>query len=88
MMNRRRDSIPITAQQINELIVKTQNELKGTSIVVTHDIHSALFHRRPARLAPRWTDRSMSRAEDIFENRRPDHQFLKRNLYKLEGDLR
>lgn len=34
---------PITAQQINELIVKTQNELKGTSIVVTHDIHSALF---------------------------------------------
>ncbi len=34
---------PITAQQINELIVKTQNELKGTSIVVTHDIPSALF---------------------------------------------
>ncbi len=34
---------PITSQQINELIVKTQNELKGTSIVVTHDINSALF---------------------------------------------
>lgn len=34
---------PITCQQINELIVKTQEELKGTSIVVTHDIHSALF---------------------------------------------
>lgn len=34
---------PITAQQINELIVKTQNELKGTSIVVTHDLNSALF---------------------------------------------
>lgn len=34
---------PITAQQINELIVQTQNDLKGTSIVVTHDIHSALF---------------------------------------------
>ena len=34
---------PITAQQINELVVKTQNELKGTSIVVTHDITSALF---------------------------------------------
>lgn len=33
---------PITAEQINELIVKTQSELKGTSIVVTHDIHSAL----------------------------------------------
>lgn len=34
---------PITSQQINELIVKTQRELKGTSIVVTHDINSALF---------------------------------------------
>lgn len=34
---------PITAEQINGLIVKTQNELKGTSIVVTHDIHSALY---------------------------------------------
>lgn len=33
----------ITAQQINELIVSTQGELKGTSIVVTHDINSALF---------------------------------------------
>lgn len=34
---------PITAMQINELIVKTQEELKSTSIVVTHDIISALY---------------------------------------------
>ncbi|MCP5506496.1 MAG: ATP-binding cassette domain-containing protein [Chlamydiales bacterium] len=34
---------PITAMQINELIVQTQEELKATSIVVTHDIISALF---------------------------------------------
>ncbi|MDJ0652329.1 MAG: ATP-binding cassette domain-containing protein [Simkaniaceae bacterium] len=33
---------PITAMQINELIVKTQKELQATSIVVTHDIVSAL----------------------------------------------
>lgn len=33
---------PVTAQQISDLIVQTQNELKGTSIVVTHDIASAL----------------------------------------------
>jgi len=33
---------PITANQINELINATQNELKATSIVVTHDIRSAL----------------------------------------------
>ncbi|NRA90940.1 MAG: ABC transporter ATP-binding protein, partial [Simkaniaceae bacterium] len=30
------------AMQINELIAKTQTELKATSIVVTHDIVSAL----------------------------------------------
>jgi phospholipid/cholesterol/gamma-HCH transport system ATP-binding protein len=34
---------PITAMQINELIVKTQKELKATSIVVTHDILSSLY---------------------------------------------
>ncbi len=34
---------PITAMQINELIVATQEELKATSIVVTHDIISSLF---------------------------------------------
>lgn len=33
---------PITAMQINELIISTQSELKATSIVVTHDIQSAL----------------------------------------------
>ena len=34
---------PITAMQINELIVKTQKELKATSVVVTHDMFSALY---------------------------------------------
>jgi len=33
---------PITSMQINELIMTTQRELKTTSIVVTHDIVSAL----------------------------------------------
>lgn len=33
---------PITAMQINELINKTQKELHPTSIVVTHDIRSAM----------------------------------------------
>ncbi len=33
---------PITAMQINEMIVRTQKELGATSIVVTHDIPSAL----------------------------------------------
>jgi|SRR5579862_1079433 len=34
---------PIIGMQINELIVKTQAELKATSIVVTHDMFSALY---------------------------------------------
>lgn len=34
---------PITAMQINDLIVQIQDELKATSIVVTHDLCSA-FH--------------------------------------------
>ncbi len=33
---------PIHAAQISDLIVKTQQELKATSVVVTHDIPSAL----------------------------------------------
>jgi len=33
---------PMTAMQINELIIKTQQQLKTTSVVVTHDIISAL----------------------------------------------
>lgn len=33
---------PVTAQHINELINRTQDELKATSIVVTHDIRSAM----------------------------------------------
>ena len=34
---------PITAMQINELIVQIQEELQATSLVVTHDIVAALF---------------------------------------------
>ena len=33
---------PVTSMQINDLINKTQEELKATSVVVTHDIKSAV----------------------------------------------
>jgi len=33
---------PITAMQINELIAATHNELSATTIIVTHDLQSAL----------------------------------------------
>ncbi len=32
---------PITSEQINNLIIKVQQELKATSVVVTHDLRSA-----------------------------------------------
>lgn len=53
---------PITAMHINELINKTKKELQATSIVVTHDIRSAIevgdrlaFHcdGKIAQIAPR-----------------------------------
>ncbi len=34
---------PITSMQISELIYKIQRELKATSVVVTHDLTSALY---------------------------------------------
>ena len=34
---------PVMAEQINELIRNTQRELTASSIVVTHDLHSACF---------------------------------------------
>lgn len=34
---------PLTAMQINELILKTQAQLQATSIVVTHDVQSAMI---------------------------------------------
>ncbi len=34
---------PVMAEQINELIRSTQRKLNATSIVVTHDLHSAVF---------------------------------------------
>jgi phospholipid/cholesterol/gamma-HCH transport system ATP-binding protein len=53
---------PITSAQINELINRTKQELKATSIVVTHDIRSAMeigdrlaFHNegKIAQIAPK-----------------------------------
>lgn len=53
---------PVTGMQINDLINKTQLELNATSVVVTHDIRSALeigdrlaFHHegRIAQIAPK-----------------------------------
>lgn len=71
---------PITAQQINELIVKTQNELKGTSIVVTHDIHSALYVADRLALLENGKISHVETPEKFLNIDNPVINFLKRNL--------
>lgn len=81
---------PITSQQINELINETKHQLKATSIVVTHDIRSAMevgdrlaFHNegKIARIAPK---AEFLRIDDpllkeFFQNAIIDEKYLGRN---------
>lgn len=70
---------PITAQQINELIVKTQNDLKGTSIVVTHDLHSALFMADRLALHQDGQIVHIAKTEEFMKSDHPTIQFLREN---------
>ncbi|MBU6383814.1 MAG: ATP-binding cassette domain-containing protein [Verrucomicrobia bacterium] len=70
---------PITAQQINELIVTTQNELKGTSIVVTHDLHSALFMADRLALHQEGQIIHVSEPETFMNIDHPTINFLREN---------
>ncbi len=71
---------PITAQQINELIVKTQQELEGTSIVVTHDIHSALYISDRLALHEEGKITCVSDPESFLNIDNPIIAFLKKTL--------
>lgn len=71
---------PITAQQINELIVQIQKELKSTSIVVTHDVHSALFIGDRLALHQNGTISHIGEPEEFFKIDDPIISFLKENL--------
>jgi phospholipid/cholesterol/gamma-HCH transport system ATP-binding protein len=71
---------PITANQINELIIKTQNELKGTSIIVTHDIHSALFVADRIALHQDGKIIHIAETEEFMKIDDPTIQFLKDSL--------
>ncbi len=86
---------PTTAMQINELINKTKQELKSTSVVVTHDIRSAMevgdrlaFHYegKIAQIAPKdqfWKIDDPN-IQEFFQNGLIDHDTLN-NLRKKEG---
>lgn len=85
---------PITSMQINELINQTKKELKATSIVVTHDIRSALevgdrlaFHSdgKIAHVAPKseFLQIDDPLLHDFFTNAIIDKEELER--YKQSG---
>jgi phospholipid/cholesterol/gamma-HCH transport system ATP-binding protein len=71
---------PITADQINELIVQTQKELKSTSIVVTHDIRSALFIADRLALHKEGTIAHIADTETFLKIQEPDIEFLSKTL--------
>jgi phospholipid/cholesterol/gamma-HCH transport system ATP-binding protein len=68
---------PITAKQISELIVQTQEELMGTSIVVTHDIASALQIADRMALHKDGKIAHIAKAEDFMQIDDPIINFLR-----------
>ncbi|EKE22060.1 MAG: hypothetical protein ACD_7C00068G0001 [uncultured bacterium] len=75
---------PMTAQQINELIVKTQNELNGTSIIVTHDIHSAWFIADRMAMHKDGKIIHIEKPEEFIQIDDPDIAYLKNTLTNYE----
>lgn len=76
---------PITAEQINELVVKTQKELKGTSIVVTHDIRSALFIADRLALHQDGKIVHIAKPKEFMEIDNPVIQFMKNTCTPREN---
>jgi phospholipid/cholesterol/gamma-HCH transport system ATP-binding protein len=71
---------PITSMQINELIVMTQKELKATSIVVTHDIFSALYVADRMALMEKGKIVHIDQPEPFMKIQNPIIDFLKKTL--------
>jgi len=75
---------PITSHQINELIIKTQNELNGTSIIVTHDIHSAWYVADRLALHRDGKIIYIATPEEFIKIDDPDIAYLKTTLTKFK----
>ena len=71
---------PMTAGQINDLIVQTQNELKGTSIVVTHDLNSALHIADRLALHEDGKITHIAEPEAFFQIDNPIIDFLRQSM--------
>ncbi len=74
---------PITARQINELIVKTQKELRGTSIIVTHDLNSAFFVADRIALHNEGKIAYVAKPEEFIKIDDPIINFLRENIIHL-----
>jgi phospholipid/cholesterol/gamma-HCH transport system ATP-binding protein len=69
---------PLTAMQINELIVKTQEELQATSIVVTHDVLSAHYVADRMALIKEGKIAHLEKPNDFMKIHDPFIDFFKR----------
>jgi len=78
---------PLTAQQINELILATQKELNGTSVIVTHDIHSAMYLADRIALCDEGQIKHIAKPMDFLKIDHPMINFLKKSAF-LQGEKR
>ena len=75
---------PITAQQISELIVKIQGELKATCVVVTHDIQCAITVGNRLALHDQGKIKHVAPANEFFKIKDPIIEFLKNLTYQTK----
>jgi phospholipid/cholesterol/gamma-HCH transport system ATP-binding protein len=75
---------PITSDHISQLIVKTQNELNGTSIIVTHDVRSAWYVADRLALHRDGKIIYVAKPEEFIQIEDPDIQYLKRTLTNFD----
>lgn len=71
---------PITSMQINQLICKTQKELGATSIVVTHDLTSALVVGDYLALHHEGRLAFMSEPQEFLKQNHPIIEFFRKTL--------
>ncbi len=73
---------PITAMQINQLILKIQKELRAISIIVTHDILSALYVADRLALIENGAIAHIAPVEDFMQIDHPMIAFLDKAIGK------
>jgi phospholipid/cholesterol/gamma-HCH transport system ATP-binding protein len=79
---------PVTARQINELILLTQKKLHATSIVVTHDIYSALYVADRFALHKEGAIAYIDYPTPFFRIDDPDITFLSKMINQDVGNFR